>query len=125
MQRVTKKRILIVEDDAESGRLLLRILETEGYEVALATDADSAVAAAWEQPFDLAISDLLLRDGKDGGLDVVDSIRTIQPDLMVLFMSGYGAPRPGRGSPGDPILWKPFKASELLARVEQALNDRT
>jgi DNA-binding response OmpR family regulator len=118
MQRVTKKRILIVEDDAEAGRLLVRILEAEGYEVVLATDIDQAAAAAQEGEIDLALADIVLGTRGDGQ-DVYETLLEIQSGLRVIFMSGYGAP-----IPNDPVLAKPFKPSELLARVEQALNDR-
>ena len=113
------ERLLVVEDDPSLGPLVMRLLAAAGFQVTLATDLDSAVAAAQEQDLDLVLSDLVL--GVHDGHDVADALRAIKPHIRIIFMSGYGASRYGR-DPGDPVLAKPFDASELLARVERELR---
>jgi CheY-like chemotaxis protein len=115
----TQSKVLVVEDHPQVGPMTVRLLESAGYEVVLAADGDAAVAAARGQRFDLVISDVVLPDSRDG-VEVVEALRKIQPDLKALFMSGYGAPRYGRTS-NDPILSKPFKASDLITRVERLM----
>jgi DNA-binding response OmpR family regulator len=116
---VAEQRLLLVEDDAVVGPTIVEFLQRAGYAVHLAADGDAAVAAAQEHEFDLVISDLVL--GTRDGNDVVEALLVIQPQLKVLFMSGYAAPRYG-SSPEDPILVKPFEPKELVDRVAKLLD---
>jgi two-component system cell cycle sensor histidine kinase/response regulator CckA len=60
-------------------------------------------------------------------------VKTMRPDIRVLFMSGYQ--RPGGGEPsagmygwpksGTPVIGKPFTRAALLARITQVLADDT
>ena len=114
-----KPKLVVVEDDVAVGRTVATFLERAGYEAFHAVDKDTAVAAAHEHDFALVISDLVL--GRQDGNDVVEALLAIQPEMKVLFMSSYAAPRYG-SSPDDPILVKPFEAQELVERVEQLLG---
>jgi DNA-binding response OmpR family regulator len=118
LQPKPARRVLVIEDEPAVGRLIVEILEAAGYDAWHAANAEAAVAAARERDYDAAISDLVLGD-RDGH-DVANALLDIQPRLKVMFMSGYGASRYGP-TPNDPILAKPFNASELLARVERLL----
>lgn len=83
------RTVLIVDDDADVLRLLQSILTEEGYEVIAAKNADTAI-----QEFDrlTRCPDLLLVDvvmpGMSGPM-LVEHLRGIEPDLKVVFMSGY------------------------------------
>jgi len=117
-QRNSPHGVLVVEDDPAVGRLIVEILEAAGYDAWHAANADMAVEAARERDYDVAIADIVL--GDRDGQDVANALLAIQPGLKILFMSGYGASRYGQ-NPNDPVLAKPFKADELLARVERLL----
>jgi DNA-binding response OmpR family regulator len=122
MQRVAKKRILVVEDNVEVGWSLFRVLEEAGYDVVAAVNGGQAVSAVRDSKFNLALIDIVL--GAFDGQDVSDALLELQPDLPVLFMSGYGAS--GYSSlPDDRVIAKPVDARELIARVERELDDRT
>ena len=59
------------------------------------------------------------------GKEVADKIRKIQPDIEVLFMSGYARPvlaSQGRLEPGVVLVEKPFSEADLLAKAGQVLN---
>jgi DNA-binding response OmpR family regulator len=112
-------RILIVEDDATVGPVIVAILERAGYDVELTRDLESAVAAAREHRFDLLLSDLVLVGAQDG-LDVAEAVRAITPAIKVIFISGYGGSRYGI-DPGDPVIPKPIDASSLITRVADEL----
>ena len=111
-------RVLVVEDDAVVGPLIVRMLESEGYTATLASDGDAARAAIQRAHYDLALADIVL--GTQDGHEIAESLVAIQPDVRVVFMSGYGVPRYG-AEPNDPLLSKPFEAGELVDRVERAL----
>jgi two-component system response regulator PfeR len=120
MQRVAKKRILVVEDNVEVGWALFRVLEEAGYDVVATVNGGQAVSAVRDSKFNLALIDIVL--GAFDGQDVSDALLELQPDLPVLFMSGYGAS--GYSSlPDDRVIAKPVDAGELIARVERELDD--
>lgn len=110
--------MLVVEDNAVLGPLLVHMLESGGYTATLASDGDTATEAVKSAHYDLTIADIVL--GTLDGNEVAEALTAIQPELKVIFMSGYGAPRYGLGAQ-DPMLFKPFQASELLQRVERTL----
>ncbi len=116
----TLANVLVIEDDPVVGPLIVRMLESEGYSATLATDGDAARAALQDARFDLTLADIVL--GSQDGNEIAESLVAIQPGLRVVLMSGYGISRYG-ADPGDPMLSKPFKADQLVARVEQALAD--
>ncbi|TLY50537.1 MAG: response regulator, partial [Gammaproteobacteria bacterium] len=55
-------RILVVEDNAVSRKLLRVTLETEGYAVVATADAQNAIAALTRERFDMVLQDLVLPD---------------------------------------------------------------
>lgn len=62
-------RLLLVEDHADTARVLGRLLRHNGHEVELANSLGEAVEALLRQPFDLLLSDLDLPDGT--GIDLL------------------------------------------------------
>lgn len=81
-------RILLVEDDPDSGPILMRLLRHSGYDVTLASRLDVALSEAKRQRIDLLISDLSLPDGN--GIDLLREIRQRQP-VRGICVSGYGS----------------------------------
>jgi PAS domain S-box-containing protein len=80
-------KILLVEDNQETGTLLRRILERRGYQVELATTMNSAIQAANRTTFDLLISDVGLPDGS--GLELMQHLR-LTSQIPGIAMSGFG-----------------------------------
>ena len=68
-------RILIVDDDHETCRLIAELVNAPGRELHEAHDAESAMALARREPFNLVISDINL-NGPESGLDVLKAIRS-------------------------------------------------
>ncbi len=84
-----KKRILVV-DDEESHRLMLRaVLRDEGYEVAEAADGVEALRAVEQEPFDLVLMDI--RMTSMGGIEALREIRRVSPLLPVIIMTAYAS----------------------------------
>jgi CheY-like chemotaxis protein len=79
--------ILLVEDHADSAKVIRRMLEKEGYRVAHAPDVASAQKLAQRRRFHLLISDLGLPDGN--GLELMRELRNSH-QLQGIALSGYG-----------------------------------
>jgi len=89
-------RILLVDDHADTLRVLRRLLNTSGHAVTTAGSVADAVRAVQADGFDLLVSDIGLPDGT--GLDVVRAARSRHPDLPAIALTGYGMEQDVRNS---------------------------
>jgi two-component system response regulator MprA len=118
------RRVLLVDSDLRSARVLARLLEEDGYLVEHAADGDSAMARlAVNNPLDALITDV--RMARAGGLQVAAFARTRRPALPVLVTTGY----PERVSGLDGlaplvILTKPIDYELLRAALDVAVSPR-
>jgi DNA-binding response OmpR family regulator len=121
---VSAPSILLVEDDESIASALTRILVSQGYRVRrLAHGAKAHVAAAGD--VDLVILDLGLPD--IDGLDVCRKLRAGRPELAILILTARDQELDvvsGLDAGADDYLVKPFRLSELLARVRAHLRRR-
>jgi len=117
-------RILLVEDDPQVGELVRRFLEREGLEVLWARSGQEALRRVWEgsRP-DLVVLDRGLPDLE--GLEVLRELRTLDPLLPALFLTGRSdedSRVEGLLEGADDYLGKPFSLRELLARIRALLR---
>ena len=82
-------RILLVDDEAAILRTFRYCLEDEGYEVATASTAANAEEVLRQQVFDLCFLDLRL--GDDSGLDLLATMRTQAPWMVVVIVTAHSA----------------------------------
>jgi DNA-binding response OmpR family regulator len=118
-------RVLVVEDDPSIVLGLRMNLETEGYEVAVATDGEEALRLARGEPWDLIILDIMLP--KVNGYEVVCALRAEHDRTPVLILSARTSEVDkimGLDLGADDYVTKPFSVGELLARVRAALRRR-
>ena len=80
-------RILVVDDEANIRRMLVALLEAEGYETAEAASQTAALAALDRAQPDAVLLDLLMPPGADG-LSTLGEIKKRAPDVPVVMMSG-------------------------------------
>ena len=85
-EAVIRARVMVVDDHADTRDLLLTILKTEGYEVALAEDGDDALDRYRQQPADVVLMDLWM-PRKDGVATIRD-LRSEFRDVVIVAMSG-------------------------------------
>ena len=112
-------KILIVEDERPISQLIKSNLTLVGHTCQQAFDGESAVAAAWAEPFDLILLDVMLP-----GLSGFEVIRRI-PKTPVIFVTAkkeLSDRLAGLYLGGDDYIVKPFEILELLARVESVLR---
>jgi CheY-like chemotaxis protein len=97
----TRPRVLVVDDDEPTCRLLAAILRRAGYEPTIAVSADEALRAVRDRgPFDLATVDVVMPQTSGDQLAAI--LRSHDPDLKVLFVTGY----PEALFQAQPHLWK-------------------
>jgi two-component system, OmpR family, response regulator len=112
-------RALIIEDDRTIADFVGRGLREAGFAVDQAADGEEGLEAALQQPYDVAIVDLMLP--KRDGLDVIDTLRRRGLTTPVLILSARRSVDDrvrGLQAGGDDYLTKPFAFAELLARVQ-------
>ena len=120
------ERVLVCEDDEKVRAYTVEVLSELGYDVAEAVDGKAALAAltdAWP-PFDLLFTDVVLPGGMTGA-DIANEALARQPDLKVLFATGYARNaliHHGRLDPGVELLTKPFGYGDLAAKVRDVLD---
>jgi PAS domain S-box-containing protein len=81
-------RILLVEDHADSRRILVRMLSKRGHRLQVAEGVADAIAILAAEQFDVLISDIGLPDGS--GLEVMNAARFRLPHLRGIALSGFG-----------------------------------
>lgn len=121
------ERVLLVEDQEEVRSVAERALVKRGYEICTASDAADALKVYDREDgrFDVVFSDVVLPDRS--GVDLVERIRSRDPDIAVLLTSGYTdhrQHRPAIEGKGYALLRKPYELAELARALRQVL-DRT
>ncbi|MBI5837181.1 MAG: response regulator [Candidatus Eisenbacteria bacterium] len=119
--------LLVVEDEESVRRLLTTALTAGGYRVLAAEDGEAGVELfrLHREEISLVLTDLVMP--RMNGKEVLESVRALAPDVLVMFMSGYADASitgPGKLPPGSIILQKPFLPSDMLAAVRSALDGR-
>jgi two-component system OmpR family response regulator len=115
----TRRRILVVEDDPETGSQLVDFLRARGYEVDLASNSNDGLRLGSSRCYAVMTIDRML-PGMDG-LSIVRKLRESGNDMPALIVSALGEVDDrvrGLRSGGDDYLVKPFAFVELLARIE-------
>jgi nitrogen-specific signal transduction histidine kinase/CheY-like chemotaxis protein len=119
--------VLVVDDHPEVRQLVRKVLLRDGYLVLEAAGGAEAVriAKSWEGPIELLVTDVMMPGMR--GPEVAAAVQTLRPSIRVLLTSAYthGTALPEEvGSDPLAFLAKPFKPSELLARVREILDHR-
>lgn len=123
---MTKKRqtVLVVDDERSVRQLAVNVLREHGFNVLEAADGSRAIEIARDHPTEIA---LLLTDVVLPGLNGEELARILKgsnPELQVVFMSGYEEDElegRGIGGIGAAYITKPFTADVLTLMVDGAL----
>jgi Response regulators consisting of a CheY-like receiver domain and a winged-helix DNA-binding domain len=121
--------LLVVDDDEPIRRLLRHRLESAGYDVRVCEDGQEA-ATLLEDGFEPALAVLDVMMPRLDGTRLLRKIRAdefpVDPDLPVMMLTSRGREEhvvDGFENGADDYVTKPFRAAELLARVEEALDE--
>ncbi len=123
---VGTETILLVEDEALVRELAARTLQERGYTVVQAGNGTEALQLLESQPelsFQLLVTDVVMP--LLGGPGLAEHLKARQPELKVLFMSGYtdvAAVQRQLVEPGFAYVSKPFTVEKLVRQVRQLLD---
>lgn len=117
--------ILVVDDEADIRDLISGILDDEGYATRLASDSDTALSEIESRMPSLVVLDIWLQGSKLDGLQILEKVKQMHPDLPVVIISGHGNIETAvaaikRGA--YDFIEKPFKADKLVLIVHRALE---
>ncbi|MBQ6943200.1 MAG: response regulator transcription factor [Ruminococcus sp.] len=116
------QRILLIEDDEQLARNLIRFLKTEMYEVFHATGQTDGLQEFERQIFDCVLLDISLQEGN--GFAVCSAIRK-RSDVPVIFLTASADEActvAGFELGADDYIGKPFRPRELIARIKNAMR---
>ncbi|MFG4002241.1 response regulator transcription factor [Flavobacterium aquidurense] len=116
-------KMLIVEDNSRVSALLKRGLESQGYQVYIAEEAEEGLVLLVKIDFELIITDIML-----GGMDGITFCKKIRhsgkkiPIIMLTALGTIDEKIEGFDAGADDYLVKPFEIRELYARVKALLQ---
>src|SRR5262245_10729643 len=119
---LTKKRILIVDDEPQITRVLHRGISSQGYEARTASDGATALEIMKEWLPDLVITDLAMP--QVNGLELCRQLRATS-DIPIIVLSVRAEEQTkvqALDIGADDYVTKPFSMAELLARIRAALR---
>ncbi len=120
---MSKSKILLVEDDANFGKVLKNYLELNDYVVELARDGILGLAAFRREKFDLCICDVMMPNLD--GFSLAEEIRNIDPDVPLFFLTAKNMKDDiltGYKLGADDYILKPFDSEILLSKIKAILK---
>jgi two-component system NtrC family response regulator len=116
--------ILIVDDDFEFRRSLMKTLEKEGYDVTTAESGLQASAMLLKRHFSLIVLDIFM-PGKSG-FEVMEEVKVRSPESKVIMITAHGDRdiyRKTEDAGAFAFLNKPIKRDQILKYTHLALKD--
>ncbi|MFQ6079729.1 MAG: diguanylate cyclase, partial [Thermodesulfobacteriota bacterium] len=118
-----KARILIVDDDARTRRILSLILDEKGYETETAGTGCEAIEKAQATFFNLALLDIRLPDMQ--GIELLAPLKKIHPEMEMIMVTGYASAETAvraLNEGASAYITKPLNMEEVLPPVREALE---
>jgi len=123
---MTGSRILIVDDEPAILRLLERILETEGLNCTVASDAGQARVYLEKAAYDLVLTDIQMPG--ESGLDFIRFVKGTYSDIGIVVVSVIIEPDVAHAAMDEGIygyIVKPFQKSQVIITIYNALRRAT
>ena len=120
---MSRKKILLVEDDPNLGFVIQDNLNLKGYDVMLCKDGDEGERSWLTGAFDLCILDVMLP--KKDGFSIARTIREKNKTVPILFLTAKSMMEDkleGFKTGADDYITKPFSLDELVCRIEVFLR---
>lgn len=117
--------ILVVDDEADIRDLVSGILEDEGFNPRTAANYDGVAKALRERVPSLVVLDVWLQNSAKDGIEILEEMKKIHPDLPVIIISGHGTIETAVAAikkGAYDFVEKPFNADRLVLAVNRALE---
>jgi CheY-like chemotaxis protein len=122
-----KKKILVVEDEFGLQETFRDVFIMEGYDVRVAVDGENGYQSYLKFKPDLVFTDVVMP--KMSGIELVKKIRETNPNIKVIYISGFFSLRNIKSDLNEdilrynyPYLAKPFKITTMLELVDKYLH---
>lgn len=124
-------RVLVVDDDRDQLQFLKALLRKRGHNPFVVSNGFEALQLAEGQDFDVVVVDVEMPGM--GGLETMQRLQEVQPDVPVILVSGYSAlvgdsvsPSSGRGVEGsrnlEAVLTKELPPTALLGLIDSVVS---
>jgi PAS domain S-box-containing protein len=116
-----RETVLVVEDNAAVRNVVVRLLQSLGYETIQAGNAPAALTVLVERPIDLLFTDIII-PGEMDGVRLAQAALARWPSLRVLLTSGFGDIASRSDTEGLRVLEKPYRVAELTRALRDTLD---
>lgn len=89
IMRTTSRHVLIIDDDPTFARVMTRAFRKRDFDVISVRDGSGAIAAVAAMPIDYIVLDLMLSN--ESGLSLIQPLRTLNPDVRILILTGFAS----------------------------------
>ncbi len=122
---ISKKKIIVIDDDKSILRTFTRILQKVGYEIDVAETGKEAIEKVEGHQYDLALVDIRLPDMD--GTELLARLKKQLQNTVKIMITGFPSLETGvkaLDEGADAYLVKPVKPQELLALLDEKLKNR-
>jgi DNA-binding NtrC family response regulator len=123
---MSRKAILVVDDEKGQREILEMILSGEGYDVTTASSGEAAVKFVHDRRFDLVLTDLKMTGMT--GIDLLKELVAFDKSIMVVLLTAHGtvdSAFEAKELGAFAYLQKPYERANLLETIARALNNLT
>lgn len=116
-------KVLLVDDEEEFVTTLAERLEMREFDPSIATSGDQALSMVQDKAFDLIVLDLMMPG--IGGLEVMKQIKSANPEMPIILLTGQGSTKEGMEGMNQgafDFLMKPLDIEELISQIHEALG---
>lgn len=121
---MTAQGVLIVDDEAANGQMLVESLDEAGWEASAATGMAEAIALLQSGRYGVVVSDIRMDHGD--GFDLLRAVLTGASPVPVILISSFGSEETSRralAAGAFAYLAKPFALEQLLPLLERARRE--
>ncbi len=118
----TKKRVLIVDDEPQIGKIFGLKLKLSGYDVVTTTSGAEAIELIRKQKFDVMLLDVLMPEVT--GLDVLDSVRGFSQIPVILFTARPDIFEMAKRIGANDYISKPINPDHLIDKIKAVLAEK-
>lgn len=115
--------VLLIDDDETFAYATSRLIKGAGHRVITFIDSRKALRILETvQDVDVLVADVVMPDGHPNGFAVAQIARARNPDLKVVYMSGYDILSKDLTG-GEKVLLKPFTPGDIIVEIESRLRE--